>query len=635
MSKPAFMEMDFSDYEFQKNVAQVKLSMTEGSDYVPFTSQMSEFALAYCEVPGYEFYKDPEMFVKGHFHTSRDFGFDVVDLMWDVYNIEVEMIGGEMTWFDDLAPAINNTHVLIESEKDLAKLKAPHPVKSGRAQMIHDILAIYQELSGGLSAPVRWCAPFTAVSHMIGFERLIMLIRENPDFVHKIFTFYTEEVSVPYLNELFKAFPNAGTIGSDAIGSLGFVSYDILDEFSIPYILRTKELTGGDKSPLMIDSWWGDSYAENPEDFFERRRMVAPNHIKVQDPDLFKVGAQLVREYATEHNLPLIFGVGNDVCHEGTKEEIFKVIHEYMEVGTSGPMGDKFLLYLCSLSAQTPARNVHWVIEAINDFRKGNRPYAGIAESGERYWKDNAAAPTSDGGATIVQMPSADTGPEIDDNIRPLLDEMHDAIMEYDGARCVELVQAAIDQDVQPQVILDGALIKAMDTVGEMFSTGELFVPEMLMAANAMKEGLAVLQPILTARKTKPKGTIVLATVQGDLHDIGKNLVGMLLEGGGFEVYDVGVNADPGKIMAEAERVNADVVGLSALLTTSMPFMDKTIKAIRGEGKTYPIMVGGAPVSQEFADKIGADGYAESAVDAVVLAKRLTGQKAAMVQQAV
>lgn len=635
MSKPAFMEMDFSDYEFQKNVAQVKLSMTTGSDYIPFTSQMSEFALAYCKVPGHEFYSNPEMFVKGHFHCSRDFGFDVVDLMWDVYNIEVEMIGGEMTWFDDLAPAINNSHVLVETEKDLANLKAPHPKNAGRAQMVHDILHIYQEMSGGLSAAIRWCAPFTAVSHMVGFERLIMLIREDPKFAHRIFDFYTEEVLIPYLNELFKAFPAAGTIGSDAIGSLGFVSYDILDEFSIPYILRTKEMTGGDKSPLMLDSWWGDAFAENPEDFFERRRMVAPNHIKVQDPDLFKVGTQRVRDYATEHQLPLIFGVGNDICHEGTREDIYKVIHEYMEVGSSGPMGDKFLLYLCSLSAQTPEQNVRWVIEAINDFRKGDRPYAGLVESGVRHWKDNAAKPLTDGGATVIAMPTqGDAGPEIDDNIRPLLDDMHEAIMAYEKDRCAELVQVALDQDVSPQTILDGALIKAMDTVGEMFATGELFVPEMLMAANAMKAGLGVLQPILTARKTKSKGTVVLATVQGDLHDIGKNLVAMLLEGGGFEVFDVGVNADPGKIMAEAERVNADVIGLSALLTTSMPFMDKTIQAIRSEGLSYPIMVGGAPVSQEFADKIGADGYAETAVDAVVLAKRLLAPESGL-QQAV
>ena len=285
MSNPAFLDMDFSDYDFQKNVAQVKLAMTTGSDYIPFTSQMSEFALEYCQVPGDQFYTNPEMFVKGHFHTSRDFNFDVVDLMWDVYNIEVEMMGGEMTWFDDMAPAINNTHVIVRDEKDLANLKTPHPINSGRAQMVHDILHQYQELSGGLSAPIRFCAPFTAVSHMVGFERLIILIREDPEFVHKIFKYYVDEVSVPYLKELFKAFPEAKTIGSDAIGSLGFITYDILDEFSIPYIQSMKEQTGG---PVEVDSWWGDSFASDPVDFFERKLLVAPNHIKMQDPDLFK-----------------------------------------------------------------------------------------------------------------------------------------------------------------------------------------------------------------------------------------------------------------------------------------------------------------------------------------------------------
>jgi len=619
MARPSFLDRDFSDYDFQKNVAQMKLAMTTGSDYIPWTSQMSEFGLEYCQVPGQDFYSDAETFVKGHLHTCADFGFDTVDLMWDVYNIEVEMMGGEMTWFDDMAPAINNTNVLIKTEKDLAALKAPHPINSGRAQMVHDILHMYQEISGGLSAPVRFCAPFTAVSHMVGFERLIILIREDPEFVHKIFKYYVEEVSVPYLNELFKAFPNAKTIGSDAIGSLGFITYDILDEFSIPYILRMKELTGGDSSPVEVDSWWGDAFASDPKDFFERKLQVAPNHLKVQDPDLYKVGTVMSRDYATEHNLPLIFGVGNDICHEGSREDIYKVIHEYMEVGSSGPMGNKFALYLCSLSAQTPVENVRTIVEAINDFRKGDRPYEGLVESGERLWKDNSAKEVK--GDTQVQ--GADLKPALDDNIRPLMDEIYEGILDYDNELVEELVGSAIEQDIEPDIILDNSLIRAMDTVGEEFATGELFVPEMLMAANAMKSGLEVLRPILTERKTKSKGTVVLATVQGDLHDIGKNLVAMLLEGGGFEVYDVGVNAAPDKIMAEASRVNADIVGLSALLTTSMPFMGKTVTAIKAAGNTYPVIVGGAPVSQDFADKIGADGYAESAVDAVVLAKRL------------
>ncbi|MBL4891065.1 MAG: corrinoid protein [Rhizobiaceae bacterium] len=271
------------------------------------------------------------------------------------------------------------------------------------------------------------------------------------------------------------------------------------------------------------------------------------------------------------------------------------------------------------MSAQTPPENVRNVVEAINDFRKGDRPYEGLVETGERLWKDNSATKIEGG----TQVQGADLGPALDDNIRPLMDEIHEDILDYDNDPVEELVAHALEQDIEPDIILDNSLIRTMDTVGEEFATGELFVPEMLMAANAMKSGLEIFRPILTERKTKSKGTVVLATVQGDLHDIGKNLVAMLLEGGEFEVFDVGVNAAPDKIMAEAEPVTADIVGLSALLTTSMPFMGNTVTAIKEAGNTYPAIVGGAPVSQGFANKIGADGYAESAVDAVVLAKRL------------
>ncbi|MBT6085953.1 MAG: corrinoid protein, partial [Rhodospirillaceae bacterium] len=174
--------------------------------------------------------------------------------------------------------------------------------------------------------------------------------------------------------------------------------------------------------------------------------------------------------------------------------------------------------------------------------------------------------------------------------------------------------------------ILDEGLIAAMDTIGDLFGRGELFVPEMLIAARAMKAGLEVLRPILTASKEPPKGTVVMATVQGDLHDIGKNLVCMMLEGAGFEIVDLGVNTDPMEIIKTADEVGADIIGLSALLTTSMPFMMKTIAAFKSEGKEYPIIVGGAPVTRDYANTIGATGYADNAVDAVILCKDLIAE---------
>ena len=146
-----------------------------------------------------------------------------------------------------------------------------------------------------------------------------------------------------------------------------------------------------------------------------------------------------------------------------------------------------------------------------------------------------------------------------------------------------------------------------MEEVGGMFSEGVIFVPEMLLSARAMKGGLEILRPLLTKTNAKPKGLVMLATVQGDVHDIGKNLVGMMLEGAGYTVVDLGVNVDAEAAMAKARELKPDVIGLSALLTTTMPQMKKIIAAFRAADQPYPIIIGGAPVTQEFADKVGVD----------------------------
>jgi 5-methyltetrahydrofolate--homocysteine methyltransferase len=201
--------------------------------------------------------------------------------------------------------------------------------------------------------------------------------------------------------------------------------------------------------------------------------------------------------------------------------------------------------------------------------------------------------------------------------------------MEFDGDTCADLVAQALDQGESPNDILDEGLIPPMGEVGDLFAAGEFFVPEMLMAAKAMKQGLEVLRPIITAKKSKPKGVIVTATVFGDLHDIGKNLVGMMLEGAGFKVVDLGVNVKAEMIIETAKKVQADVIGLSALLTTTMPFMKLIVEQIKKEGLTIPVICGGAPVSREFAAEIGANGYGDNAPEAVELCKRLVSEQVA------
>ncbi len=186
-------------------------------------------------------------------------------------------------------------------------------------------------------------------------------------------------------------------------------------------------------------------------------------------------------------------------------------------------------------------------------------------------------------------------------------------------------VQAAIDAGLAADTILKEGLIAAMGEVGRLFEEGEYFVPEMLISAKSMKNGLELLRPYLVAADVQPLGRVVICTVQGDLHDIGKNLVGMMLEGAGFEVFDLGVDAKPEEIIDAVVELKPDIVALSALLTTTMVNMKTAINMMKDAGllDNMKVMIGGAPVTQEYADEIGADGFGLDASQAAGEAKRL------------
>jgi len=186
-------------------------------------------------------------------------------------------------------------------------------------------------------------------------------------------------------------------------------------------------------------------------------------------------------------------------------------------------------------------------------------------------------------------------------------------------------VKAALAEGVSPEKVLNNGLIAGMQVVGAKFKNNEFYVPEVLIAARAMKAGMEILQPLLVAAGVKPLASVVLGTVKGDLHDIGKNLVGMMLQGGGFEVIDLGTDVPPEKFVAAALEKGAKIIAMSALLTTTMPQMGNVIKAIEEAGIKGKIksLIGGAPVTQNFADEIGADGYAPDAASAVESAQQL------------
>lgn len=208
-----------------------------------------------------------------------------------------------------------------------------------------------------------------------------------------------------------------------------------------------------------------------------------------------------------------------------------------------------------------------------------------------------------------------------------LTKEIYSAVVNGNANDVKQKIQTALDNGATAEELLNHGLIAAMKEVGQLFEDGEYYVPEMLISARAMQTGMAILRPILVEQDIKPIGKVVVGTVKGDLHDIGKNLVSMMLEGAGFQVIDLGTDVAPEKFLEAVKTHQPDLVGMSALLTTTMSNIEKTLRYFEsnGERKTIKVIVGGAPVTQKYADQVGADGFAPDASQATFVAKRLMG----------
>jgi 5-methyltetrahydrofolate--homocysteine methyltransferase len=208
--------------------------------------------------------------------------------------------------------------------------------------------------------------------------------------------------------------------------------------------------------------------------------------------------------------------------------------------------------------------------------------------------------------------------------------KLYDAVLDGDAKTAVAVTQEALAAGADPLELVTRYMVPAMDEVGRRFECEEYFVPELLISARAMKGALELIRPLLAARGDQPAGRVAIGTVKGDLHDIGKNLVGSMLEGGGFEVMDLGADVAPDKFVKAVEERGANIVCLSALLTVTMPAMKTTIDALEAAGvrNKVKVLVGGAPVTPQYANEIGADGYGENAIAAVALARQMVGQTA-------
>jgi 5-methyltetrahydrofolate--homocysteine methyltransferase len=204
-----------------------------------------------------------------------------------------------------------------------------------------------------------------------------------------------------------------------------------------------------------------------------------------------------------------------------------------------------------------------------------------------------------------------------------MLNEIREALFQGKKAQVEDLVAKALSSGMPAAVILNEGLIMGLEKVGVMFKNDEIFIPEVLVAARAMNAGMAILEPFLIKEKIEPRGTVVIGTVKGDLHDIGKNLVAMMLRGSGYKIIDLGIDVSPEKYVAAAKENGASIVALSALLTTTMVQMKNIVEAVKATGLGIPVIIGGAPVTRDYADQIKAQGYAPDAASAVEEVGRL------------
>ena len=207
------------------------------------------------------------------------------------------------------------------------------------------------------------------------------------------------------------------------------------------------------------------------------------------------------------------------------------------------------------------------------------------------------------------------------------LKQLYTAVLEGNAKAARVVTERALAAKVEPLKLVQEFMMPAMAEVGRRFEANEYFVPELLLAARAMKAALELIRPLLTASGAEPEGRVVIGTVRGDLHDIGKNLVAAMLEGGGYEVFDLGVNVPPEQFVTAIQEKKANIVAMSALLTTTMPAMRSTIDVLKQAGvrDRVKVMIGGAPITEQYAQEIGADGYSESAAAAVAVARRVVG----------
>jgi uroporphyrinogen-III decarboxylase len=345
---------------FDKGFERLRLAARGVSDRVPVTAQLHELAMSWTGADPSRMFRRAASLLDAIFGTAQDFGFDVPNLSYDVYNTELEAMGHPLQFLPRSTPVLDPHFVLLE-EKRLDHLRLPEPGHSGRMPFVLDVLRLYRERTG-VAPGLQFCAPFTMAAQVRGYERFIEDVCLDPGFAHDLLRLLTESVIAPWITVEHEAMPDApAATGADALCSPPMTDPGIIEEFSIPYILRLRELC---PVPVAVVNWWGDSLVDPLERFLDLKRRVCLGVMRAQDPDLARVGPQAFKRYADSHGLALELGVGDVLLNRGPVEAIRERIRGTIEGAAAG---GRLILYLASLNAETPPAHVRAALDAAHE----------------------------------------------------------------------------------------------------------------------------------------------------------------------------------------------------------------------------------------------------------------------------
>ena len=529
-------------------------------------------------------------------------GYDAVFPVYGAGTHEAGALGVKIDWGDpDNLPAI-----LGHIWKDPEDIKVPDDFldRLEITTVLDSIRMLRDELGDEVAVFGKAYGPWSLAYHFFGIERFMMDTFSDPPKVHAILDRLKEFTIV-----FGKAQINAG---ADALNVCEHITADLIrPEAYSTYLLHVDQQIKAELSVPIILHCCGKTI--DRIDLFNQSGFECFNFESAND-------AAEMREKAT---VSLCGNINNpNTILSGTPEDVEQEVFYALDSGVN------LLAPECAAPVNGKLANVIAVREARDRYYEGARIGEGLTVSLGKIGTQPVPVKSRTKAKNVAKL-----------ELTPELREIYESVVKMKKGETAPLVEAEVERGIDAQVILDFALIAAMEEVGNLFADGTYFVPEMLMAAMEMKAGLEVIRPILTASGVPPRGTVVIGTVRGDVHDIGKNLYGMMMEGAGYNVVDIGVRQTADEFIEALEEHDADILGMSAMLTTTMPYMKIVVDEMihRGIRNEYSIFVGGAPLNPEYGASFGADAYcvdagvgvatANSAIDARAKAHPVPGKQ--------